>query len=394
MEKIGTILFGAGQVGKIAFYSLLKKKIDVDYVYDSDIRKHGEDFCGKKVLSKDEFEKISKSSKIYISNNYIKSVSDYLTKNKFTNFIDCNDLFENLDLEEFKSKFTEYEWKNLKRDVSFHISSGKKISNPSNSFTLKCLDIVVTERCSMKCKDCSNLMQYYEKPGNSDVEILFNSLDKLMSVVDQVYEFRVLGGDPFMNKELHKYVNRLVEYRNVENVVLYTNATILPKNENLECLKNPKISLEITNYGPNLSRKHDELLKLLENLKIEYRTRPPGVWNDCGKLEKYERTEEELQRVFDNCCMNDVPSLLNGVIYKCPYSANATNLKAVPFVEDEVVDLTKNYEKDSLKEKLKKFHLSEKPLTACNYCGGRDYKSKEIEPAIQVKKSLKYNRIV
>ena len=81
MEKLGTVLFGAGQVGKIAFYSLLKKKIDVDYVYDSDIRKHGEDFCGKKVLSKDEFEKISKSSKIYISNNYIiLGINTYFTK--------------------------------------------------------------------------------------------------------------------------------------------------------------------------------------------------------------------------------------------------------------------------------------------------------------------------
>ena len=47
--------------------------------------------------------------------------------------------------------------------------------------------------------------------------------NKLMKVVDHVYEFRVLGGDPFINKELHKYVNRLVEYQNVENVVIYTN---------------------------------------------------------------------------------------------------------------------------------------------------------------------------
>ena len=31
------------------------------------------------------------------------------------------------------------------------------------SLHLKCIDIVVTEKCSMKCKDCSNLMQYYER---------------------------------------------------------------------------------------------------------------------------------------------------------------------------------------------------------------------------------------
>ena len=53
------------------------------------------------------------------------------------------------------------------------------------------MDVVITERCSLKCKDCANLMQYYEKPQNSDLEILFKSLDRMMECVDQIYEFRV-----------------------------------------------------------------------------------------------------------------------------------------------------------------------------------------------------------
>ena len=94
------------------------------------------------------------------------------------------------------------------------------------------------------------------------MDVLFKSIDKFMQCIDNLDEFRVLGGDPFMNKEVYKIINKLVEYNNVNYVVIYTNATIMPKNENFECLKNKKIILDITNYGSKLSRKHDELIKI------------------------------------------------------------------------------------------------------------------------------------
>ena len=84
-----------------------------------------------------------------------------------------------------------------------------------------------------------------------------------MSVVDHVNEFRVLGGDPFMNKEMHKVVNKLSKFENNSRIVIYTNATILPKDEQLECLRNKKVGLEITNYG-TASRQHDALVELCD----------------------------------------------------------------------------------------------------------------------------------
>ena len=43
-----------------------------------------------------------------------------------------------------------------------------------------------------------------------------------------------------------------------------------------------------------------------------------------------------------------------------------------------------------LKQKIKYFNDSEIPLLACNYCGGRDYSSEHVEPAVQIKKPLSY----
>ena len=61
-----------------------------------------------------------------------------------------------------------------------------------SNLSLQSLDLVLTEKC-FKCKDCSNLMQYYAKPVDEDYNQLINSLDTFMNTVDYVYEIRLIG---------------------------------------------------------------------------------------------------------------------------------------------------------------------------------------------------------
>ena len=56
------------------------------------------------------------------------------------------------------------------------------------------MDVVITERCSLKCKDCANLMQYYEKPQNSDLER--NNPPKIGDVVTFKYKELTKYGKP------------------------------------------------------------------------------------------------------------------------------------------------------------------------------------------------------
>jgi hypothetical protein len=389
------ILFGAGRLGKLALNALNNNKIKVHAFYDSSEYKQGQKVGNLPVINLDELSSLDKSSIIFITNNYISYVQPFLKKLGFVNVFDCINLFEEIKKNKKNEILNEYDIKSIDREVSFHKSAIDKAEpEDNNSLHLKCIDIVVTEKCSMKCKDCSNLMQYYESPQNSDLKQMFDTLDKFMDCLDSLYEFRVLGGDPFMNKELHKTINKLSEYKNAQNIVIYTNATIIPKNENFECLKKENITIEITNYGESLSRKHNDLINLLVTNNIKYRSRPPGDWNACGTLKFYERSEEELQRVFDNCCMSNVTTMMNGILFRCPYAANATKLKAVPYVESEVINFNNKIQgEDKLKKRIKNFNNSKKPLTACSYCGGRDYKSEIIQPAIQTKKPLQYPKV-
>ncbi|MCO6696995.1 hypothetical protein, partial [Streptomyces sp. Vc17.3-30] len=61
----------------------------------------------------------------------------------------------------------------MERKAALHKRETRKDrEHAEDTLILKYLDVVVTEACSMKCQDCSNLMQYYTKPRHSDLELL------------------------------------------------------------------------------------------------------------------------------------------------------------------------------------------------------------------------------
>ena len=115
-----------------------------------------------------------------------------------------------------------------------------------------------------------------------------------MNCIDNLYEFRVLGGDPFMNKQMYETVNKLVEYKNAKQVTVYTNATIMPKGLNLECLKHKKVRVQITNYG-KLSYKHEELVKYCKTNNIPCVTERVKKWQDVGTINYENKTSKQCK---------------------------------------------------------------------------------------------------
>ena len=125
-----------------------------------------------------------------------------------------------------------------------------------------------------------------------------------MSCINKIHEFRVIGGDPFMHKEMHKVVDRLKKYDQVEKIVIYTNAKIIPKGDNLACLKHKKVILDISNYG-EVCTNHDTIIKVLEENNILYTTNLVSTWQDCGRILPFQkRSRSDLGRVNIMCQSN------------------------------------------------------------------------------------------
>jgi hypothetical protein len=135
----------------------------------------------------------------------------------------------------------DYEWGKVNPDfVKYTIDTcllcQSNVMDPNKIF-MRSIDIVVTERCSMKCKECSNLMQYYKQPKTYSWEEMESSIDKFLEIVDEVNESRVIGGEPFVNKQCHRVVKKLNDSPKIRQTMIYTNGTICPTDEQMELLK-------------------------------------------------------------------------------------------------------------------------------------------------------------
>jgi organic radical activating enzyme len=385
------VLFGAGRYGKVAHFAITRHGIKPTHFCDSDTRKQGTTFCGLEVISPETLRALGDRCHIFISCAYVIPVVTAVQALNLPNLHDCVSIFDATDFTGANIGMSGSEIGVMVERYKAACLATKAAEDPR--LIIRGMDIMATEACSMKCKDCSNLMQYYTAPKNGDPALVMRAFDKMALCVDTFLEVRVLGGEPFLNKRVHEIVNTLTAHANVEKVAVFTNATIVPKGENLECLKHPKVYLDITHYGA-LSRNHDRLIDTLDAAGIAYTTHKPHTWTDSGKIVYRERTEDELTRMFSRCCVNDVLTLQQGMLYRCPFSANAMTLRAVPRVPRDFIDLEEDgLDRDSLRERIKHFYTARTYISSCSWCNGRDFTVPVVEAGIQTPTVLTVEQI-
>jgi hypothetical protein len=246
---------------------------------------------------------------------------------------------------------------------------------------LRSIDVIITEKCTLRCKDCSNLMQYYQAPKDVDQAEIKESLTRLLERVSIIHEVRVIGGEPMMNKAFSEIIQMLIEFEQIENIVVFSNAMIPPKAEHMGIYRNPKVVFSLTDYGA-LSRNTQRFTDVLNAHGVVYRINPPENWTDSGVIANFDRTDQENREVFEKCCGKNLITLSDEKVYRCPFAANADRLKAIP--RDE-----RNYVKvDASADDIRTFLTGITHTPACNFCKGRSFDAEHIEPAIQAKNPI------
>jgi len=403
-------IFGADIVGKMLAELFKFYQIPVTAFVDNNKNKCNVEIGGIKVLHASSFSSANKDAIVLIASTYIADIIAQVEEMGFMHWLPIFKILEdNLDknLESFLvgdlrfnhsgGAFTE-DFDSFV--LSNMINSQKKYLDPDRLY-IRSIDLVISERCSLKCKDCSNLMQFYENPINISVEELQQNLKDLCAVADEINEIRIIGGDPFMNKDCHKAIQMAASYPQVNKVVVYTNGTICPPEEKIAAMAHEKTFVFITTYG-ELSRKTNKLGDLLKKHDIPFNVQDAYGWTDCGDIKQYDRSPEELTQVFRFCCAKHFTTLTDGKLFRCPFAANAERLAATPSSPDNYISIdgASNLTSDSL-QKLKKDALhylrNIAYIPVCNTCNGRTYGDPEIEPGIQTKKAIpyqKYDRVI
>jgi organic radical activating enzyme len=382
-------LYGAGDAvssyARIAYAALKNEQINFECFIDDDQSRIGKKFLEKEIISSSQVEFVDSKAVILISSNYFKTIlRGKVISRDGVLITSLVRLLEDVNPIAFSGLMS---YEELQRRLHTHKSKLQQLQGFQDSIYVNALDVQVTEKCTMKCKDCSNLMQYYTKPEHADMDKLLLSLEKFIGAIDYLADARVIGGEPFMVKELPKILNFLVKNDKVGHITIYTNGTIVPNDEVLYSLKSEKIVVEITDYN-EYSRNLKKLIPVLKDNDIKFFSHRPQNWTDSARIVQNKRNSSELSQMFDACCVNDALTILHERIYHCPFSANVVNLNAIKVTGDEYIDLSAINEVEILRTSFKKWYFGRPFLESCSYCLGRDYMQPKVEPGVQTKKVI------
>jgi hypothetical protein len=386
------IISGAGIVGETVLALCREHGIAVAGFCDGSLKVEGTDFHGFKVIHTRKLKEHFSDALVLISAAAIKDVVEVLREDGFTDWVAAGPLLEDLDVSQMAP---ELDFRKFSIETCIVCHSG--FLNPERTF-LRSVDLIITERCSLKCKDCSNLMQYYEHPQNVELDLIFRSIDALCSALDDIMELRVIGGDAFMNKQWPLVLERLVGEKKIKRVVIYTNGAIVPSADCARLLKHPKVLTIVTDYG-KLSRNMDKLLGYFKAHGIAHRILHVDSWLDCASLVKHNRTPEQNARIYQDCCAKNMLSMSDGKLFRCPFAANADRLSAAPDFSGDYLDVLAEMRSpagaSSTGRRIMDYVMNETALDTCDYCNGRPLAGVEVTPAVQVDKPLgflKYSR--
>lgn len=277
--------------------------------------------------------------------------------------------------------------KQLGKKLIFNMSAGlsdmiyrRPYSDPEAKIRMKSedkllhLDLVITEYCTRKCRDCSNLMQYYQCPEHLTSEDVIRDLGRLLECV-RVGELKILGGEPFINPSvlidvLH-YLSGEAGSR-VDRINIITNGTMIPDNDCIDAMKaDPKVEVSFSNYG-SVSTHQDEFVELCKKNGIRYTVIDGSYeWHDFGRPVKYLESWDFLERQYKHCYnRKSCNTLYRGGFYACPRQAHGIHLGILPDAKDEYVDLYDPgfTDKDSLKRAILGIVRRKKHITACRFC--------------------------
>jgi len=236
------------------------------------------------------------------------------------------------------------------------------------------LDLVITECCSLKCRDCSNLMQYYHTPQNLSTDEVIKDLDTLLGSIN-LGELKILGGEPFVNPKVLSAVLRYlseVPAGKVGAVKIITNGTVLPSTECIDAMKNnPKTEVVFSSYG-ELSSRQNEMIGICRDNGIRYTVMDDTFyWIDFGPLKKHDESDKFVSRQYENCYnRKNCNTLYRGRVYVCPRQAHGIHLGLIPEVNGEYVDLydTAGKDPEALRQEVIGLVRRTQPVSACGYC--------------------------
>jgi hypothetical protein len=221
-----------------------------------------------------------------------------------------------------------------------------------------------------------------QKPWNADIRSIITALPRIFDIFDRFEQICLMGGEPFLYKDLESVLTELSKYKSQFGFVrICTNATIIPRQSIIEKLNSLDYhaDIRISNYGIH-SNKTEELTKLLEENELHLTTvnytdeeQYHGGWIEFGVNWEYRNySDKRLAELYSNC---NYKTFFNWgqYVYRCPTVSGAVQLGKITVPNEDKIDL---FSDESIESKrARAIELIQRPQGACRYCDSFDAES-------------------
>lgn len=374
------IVYGTGAIGELVYQGLKHWRRMPDYFCDHDPNKRI--FFNIEVLRPDEIKNIPNVIVIVAFKDFLRSAIKILNDYGIKEYYSALDLIE---LEEIKSENISL------RAKEFIVRKGSYAQlvehvEKEDWICLQHIEFMVTEKCTLQCRDCSTLAPYFYSPRNIDIVNACGMFDRVLDSIDQLVELSIMGGEPFLNEQLVYLIKNYKCNKKIGAIVIYTNGTIIPDQNLLDSLNSTKVWVHISNYG-KYSSKLIELTQILKNKGINFFVRKYDLWQRAGDFSEREYTREQLKWIYSRCMKAKCYSFSNSKLYCCSRASNGAKIGSV--CDTDYIDYSVYVSIKERRRQLKEL-MDKKYISACKYCNGLIPGREDVKPAIQIEKEIHF----
>lgn len=239
----------------------------------------------------------------------------------------------------------------------------------NGGISIPLIDLIVSTKCTLRCKKCFHLIPSYYKEGNSPFDIkaeqILSDIQRITDAVDFVARVNILGGEPFVHSELGRILEEIKKIQNVGVFVLITNGTVIPDDSICEQLSDKAFYVLINDYGTEYS-KADTLFKKLKKYNVGCRVFNDIEWYDFGPIQKIDYSEEEQVDRYEKCIFSQCKALMMGEMHTCAFIKHAERNGILPTTHQSLV-LDKFKSRDQLRQGIISFYKM-RSFDSCDYC--------------------------
>ena len=213
-----------------------------------------------------------------------------------------------------------------------------------NRLVLAKIDTVITSRCTLKCRNCNMFIGYVPNPEDIHIDVLKKNFDTFFDSVDFVYEYTLLGGEPFLHRDLASIITYLEEQYGdrIGTINLISNGTVLPKEEIINVLAHYHVTVHISDYScsVNYGGKLKSLTESLATAGVNFYVIPNNVWKDVVYPRQDYFTDDPRGHML--ACGHSTHSVDYGKLYWCDPAFAAEYFTKFPSQNDDSLDLAEN----------------------------------------------------